>query len=269
MLSLGLAIGSHGQQTPIRGGVPLHGGRRLRRRHRHQQRHRRSGPRRRRKPAPKPSQALEALRAPRGSANPRHATCPTSSKSRARFSATRSPPSTSRHAMRRKTHAPGGSIFAVGDTTLDLPPTLASVAVAIGKAAVAMARGLVERTARRTSRSRAFSSRRTMPSPNVPGLSRIGAGHPLPDEGSLAAARAILDLLAQRRRAHTDIFPAFRRRLGAGGIAARSRASRSTICASFTGCWSAAARPSTKSTPCASMSRRSRAGAWPRPRPPR
>ena len=39
----------------------------------------------------------------------------------------------------------------------------------------------------------------------VPGFRSMGAGHPIPDEGSIAAARAIVDLLS-RCDAHTLIF---------------------------------------------------------------
>ena len=56
---------------------------------------------------------------------------------------------------------------------------------------------------------------------DVPGFRAIGAAHPVPDEGSFAAARAILDLLAGADAQHARIFPALRRLLGAGRIAAR------------------------------------------------
>ena len=88
-----------------------------------------------------------------------------------------------------------GSRLAVEDVTLDLAAYRSIRAVAMGKASAAMARGLVERLAPD------FPVEGVLAAPHddladVAGFRVIGAGHPIPDEGSAAAARAILDLLA-------------------------------------------------------------------------
>jgi hydroxypyruvate reductase len=88
-----------------------------------------------------------------------------------------------------------GSRLSVDDVTIDLADYRSIRAVAMGKASAAMARGLVERL------GRDVQLRGVLAAPHdalaeIPGFRAIGAAHPLPDEGSLAAARAILDLLA-------------------------------------------------------------------------
>jgi len=82
-----------------------------------------------------------------------------------------------------------------GEITLDLSHYKSILAVAIGKAAVPMSRGLSALLAPET----ALKGILVAPHDSlaeVPGFRAIGAGHPLPDEGSFTAARAVLDLLA-------------------------------------------------------------------------
>jgi glycerate 2-kinase len=88
----------------------------------------------------------------------------------------------------------GDEGFTVGETTIE-PPACNSVrAVAIGKASVAMARGLNEMMGPNPPLSGVLVAPHDSIA-EVPGFRSIAAGHPLPDAGSLAAARAILDLL--------------------------------------------------------------------------
>lgn len=96
--------------------------------------------------------------------------------------------------MRRKLARAGSRIF-VNGAAHDLAPYEKIVAIAIGKASVAMAFGLAE------SLEPDFQARGIVVAPiaaaDLPeGFRSIIAGHPVPDEGSFAAARAILDLLA-------------------------------------------------------------------------
>ena len=96
--------------------------------------------------------------------------------------------------MRRKL-AREGSHIRLSGALLDLAPFERICAVAIGKASVAMAFGLSELL------SPAFRADGIVVAPslasNVPsGFRAIVAGHPVPNEGSFAAGRAILDLLA-------------------------------------------------------------------------
>ena len=96
--------------------------------------------------------------------------------------------------MRRKLSREGSRIR-VGGETLDLAPFERICTIAIGKASVAMASGLAELL------SPAFRADGIVVAPsranNVPaGFRTILAGHPVPNEGSFAAGRAILDLLA-------------------------------------------------------------------------
>jgi len=96
--------------------------------------------------------------------------------------------------MRRKLSREGSRIR-VGGATLDLAPFERICTIAIGKASVAMASGLAELL------SPAFRADGIVVAPsranNVPaGFRTILAGHPVPNEGSFAAGRAILDLLA-------------------------------------------------------------------------
>jgi len=88
-----------------------------------------------------------------------------------------------------------GSHVRVNDATLDLASFERICAVAIGKASVAMTRGLVELL------SSAFQADGIVVTPtsakNIPSdFQVIVAGHPVPNENSFAAGRAILDFLA-------------------------------------------------------------------------
>ncbi len=96
--------------------------------------------------------------------------------------------------MRRKLPREGSYIRIIGET-LDLTPFERLCAVAIGKASVAMACGLADLL------SPDFHADGIVVAPSlsskVPlGFRMIVAGHPVPNEGSLTAGRAILDLLA-------------------------------------------------------------------------
>ena len=88
-----------------------------------------------------------------------------------------------------------GSRISIGDKHIDLAAYDRICAVAFGKGSVAMARGLREVLAPD------FAAEGILVAPHdlleeVPGFLPMGAGHPLPDEGSLKAGRAILELLA-------------------------------------------------------------------------
>src|SRR5260221_10544779 len=92
--------------------------------------------------------------------------------------------------MRRKLSREGSHIR-VGGAMLDLASFERICAVAVGKASVAMARGLAELL------TPAFSADGIVATPfladNMPaGFRAIIAGHPVPDAGSFAAGRAIL-----------------------------------------------------------------------------
>jgi len=96
--------------------------------------------------------------------------------------------------MRRKLCREGSHINAQG-AVIDLASFERICAVAIGKASAAMASGLAELL------SPAFRAEGIVVAPsfanNVPeGYRAIVAGHPVPDEGSFAAGRAIPDYLA-------------------------------------------------------------------------
>jgi glycerate 2-kinase len=87
-----------------------------------------------------------------------------------------------------------GSCLLFDDTVIDLGAYRQILAVAVGKASVAMARGLAELLRPE------FSVEGILVAPHdvlaqVGGFRAIGAGHPVPDSGSLLAARAILELL--------------------------------------------------------------------------
>jgi len=97
-------------------------------------------------------------------------------------------------AMRRKLGRAGSRIFVNGGA-FDLAAYERICTVAIGKASVAMACGLAE------SLSPDFRADGIVVAPTAAsglpeGFRVIVAGHPVPDEGSFAAGRAILDLLA-------------------------------------------------------------------------
>jgi glycerate 2-kinase len=91
--------------------------------------------------------------------------------------------------------ARAGARISAGEATLNLADYDSVRAVAIGKAAVAMAKGLAAALAPD------IPVQGILVAPHetvmkVPGFRAMGAGHPLPDAGSLAAARAILEMLA-------------------------------------------------------------------------
>jgi glycerate 2-kinase len=88
-----------------------------------------------------------------------------------------------------------GSHLSIDAVRIDLSAYRTIRAVAMGKASVAMARGLVDRLAPDVPVEGVLAAPYDDLA-QVPGFRAIGAGHPLPDEGSFAAARAILDLLA-------------------------------------------------------------------------
>src|SRR5260370_20025619 len=96
--------------------------------------------------------------------------------------------------MRRKLCREGSHV-SVNDATLDLASFERICAVAIGKASVAMTCGLVELL------SPAFQAdgivvAPTSPMEIPPGFDAIVAGHPVPNDASFTAGRAILDFLA-------------------------------------------------------------------------
>src|SRR5690349_10641166 len=97
--------------------------------------------------------------------------------------------------MRQKL-ARTGSQIRFDDTTIDLAAYERIVAIAIGKASVSMARGLAELV----DADFAFEGILVAPhesAAEIRGFRFMGAGHPIPDQGSIAAARAIVDLLSQ------------------------------------------------------------------------
>jgi hydroxypyruvate reductase len=100
-------------------------------------------------------------------------------------------PSTMRHKLART-----GSHIRFDDSTIDLAAYDHIVAIAVGKASVAMARGLAELLAA----DFAFKGILVAPHESVAevrGFRAMGASHPIPDKGSIAAARAIINLLSQ------------------------------------------------------------------------
>ncbi|MGD0841246.1 MAG: DUF4147 domain-containing protein [Candidatus Acidiferrales bacterium] len=97
-------------------------------------------------------------------------------------------------AFERKLARSGASI-ACGDDRFDLSRFERIRAVAIGKAAVAMARGLAGALAP-DFRAEGILVAPQLPAEPVPGFRGIAAGHPVPNAGSFQAGRAILDLLS-------------------------------------------------------------------------
>ena len=96
--------------------------------------------------------------------------------------------------MRQKL-ARNGSQIRIDDTTIDLAACDRIVVIATGKASVAMARGFAD-----LSSDFAFEGILVAPHESVAdvrGFRTMGAGHPIPDDGSIAAARVIVDLLSQ------------------------------------------------------------------------
>ncbi len=105
--------------------------------------------------------------------------------------------------MRRKLGRAGSQIL-VNGAPFDLGAFERICAVSIGKASMAMARGLAE------SLSPNFHAEGIVVAPTAAsslpeGFREIIAGHPVPDHGSFTAGRAILDLLAATNK-HTLIF---------------------------------------------------------------
>jgi glycerate 2-kinase len=109
-------------------------------------------------------------------------------------------PGTMRHKMPRT-----GSEIRVNSALVDLSSYDRIRAVSIGKASVAMARGLVELLGI----EQAVEGIIVAPQDalrEVPGFRTYGAGHPLPTAGSLAAAREVLDLLQKSNDERSIIF---------------------------------------------------------------
>jgi hydroxypyruvate reductase len=96
--------------------------------------------------------------------------------------------------MQRKLER-AGSHITVNGAAVDLAAHDRICAVAIGKASVAMAQGLSQALAP-DFRVEGIVVSPTHASAVPPGFGPFIAAHPVPDEGSFAAARAILDLLA-------------------------------------------------------------------------
>ena len=96
--------------------------------------------------------------------------------------------------LRRKL-ARTGSRIRVNHADLDLAAFQRIFVISIGKASLALARGLDETLSPDFSASGIAVA--PVPAGNAPrGFRAMSAGHPLPDEGSLAAGRAILELLS-------------------------------------------------------------------------
>jgi len=97
-----------------------------------------------------------------------------------------------------------GSRLTMDNLSIDLSDFRAIRAVALGKAATVMAKALRERLPAK------IALRGVLAAPHdalaeISGFRSIGAGHPVPDEGSITAARAILELLADADE-HTLVF---------------------------------------------------------------
>lgn len=96
--------------------------------------------------------------------------------------------------LRRKL-ARSGSRIRCGEAQIDLAQFDRVRVAAIGKASFAMAQGLLEVLAP-DFRAEGIVAAPSQPPGELPGLRAILAGHPVPNAGSFAAGRAILDLLA-------------------------------------------------------------------------
>jgi glycerate 2-kinase len=105
--------------------------------------------------------------------------------------------------MRRKLCRAGSRIFVDG-APVDLAAIERIYAIAVGKASVSMARGLSELLSP-DFRAEGIVVAPTAASGLPEGFREIVAGHPVPDKGSFAAGRAILDLLGATNQ-HTLIF---------------------------------------------------------------
>src|SRR5262245_25876370 len=87
-----------------------------------------------------------------------------------------------------------GSRLSIDALTIDLADYRSIRCIAMGKAASAMARGFVARLPPGVALQGVLAAPHDALA-QVPGFRGIGASHPVPDEGSFSAARAILDLL--------------------------------------------------------------------------
>jgi glycerate 2-kinase len=105
--------------------------------------------------------------------------------------------------MRRKLGRAGSRIF-VNGAPFDLAAFESICAIAIGKASMAMARGLAELLSP-DFRAEGIVVAPTAASGLQDGFRAIVAGHPVPDKGSIEAGRAIFDLLAATNQ-HTLVF---------------------------------------------------------------
>jgi glycerate 2-kinase len=105
--------------------------------------------------------------------------------------------------MQRKLGRAGSRIF-VNGAPFDLAAFDRICAIAIGKASVAMARGLAE-VLSPDFRVEGIVVAPTAASGLPEGFRAIAAGHPVPDKESFAAGKAILDLLATTNQ-HTLVF---------------------------------------------------------------
>jgi hydroxypyruvate reductase len=94
--------------------------------------------------------------------------------------------------MRRKL-ARAGTTICVGDARVDLSAFKRIVTIAVGKAGYAMARGLAELLAPEF-RTRGILAIPSAPRAELPGFEVFLAGHPVPNEASLAAAQRALEL---------------------------------------------------------------------------
>jgi glycerate 2-kinase len=101
--------------------------------------------------------------------------------------------------------SPDGSRISVDGAEVDLAAYDRILAIAVGKAAVATARGLVDVLPRDVALEGILVAPHALLAA-VPGFRSIGAGHPLPDEGSTVAAREILALLHGANNPRTLIF---------------------------------------------------------------
>ncbi len=91
--------------------------------------------------------------------------------------------------------ARSGSLIRAGNASIDLRDFRSIVAIAYGKASLAMSRGLVQVLAPQYSAEGILVVPPAMPAA-MPGWKVFTGGHPVPNEGSFAAGRAILDRLA-------------------------------------------------------------------------
>jgi glycerate 2-kinase len=91
--------------------------------------------------------------------------------------------------------ARSGPLIRAGNALLDLREFSSLVAISYGKASLAMAQGLVGALAPEFS-TEGILVVSAPPQPAMPAWKAFTGGHPLPNEGSFSAARAILDRLA-------------------------------------------------------------------------